>query len=126
MNHINLEELNAYVQASNNVINLMKNLYAALPKGEKHSAVEKQFENAEKALKASEAQLAKSFGYHLCQCTFPPQIMLQIGRHPTWEEMIFQCPKCENQSPTAGYFRGRDEAKQAADSEAKSWNARRI
>src|SRR5262249_48823266 len=60
-----------------------------LPPGS-DKAVSKQIEKAEAALRASEVELAKTLGYTLCQCTFPPQIML-------WKEAekSHVCPRPE-------------------------------
>ena len=57
-------------------------------------------EKAEKALRASEAELAKALGYKLCQCTFPPQIMLSKGHHAEQGMEIFKCEKCGKQEPS--------------------------
>jgi hypothetical protein len=43
---------------------------------------------AEEALKRSDTALAQKLGYHLCQCTYPPQIML-------WQESR-GCHVCPN------------------------------
>jgi hypothetical protein len=62
-----------------------------LPQGPKADAAQRQIEKAEVALKSSEAELAQTLGYRLCQCTWPPQIML-------WreQEKLYRCqnPQC--------------------------------
>ena len=69
-------------------IGLAKDAKDLLPGGDKKSSVEKTLDEAERASKLAEAQLAKALGYELCECTFPPQIMLRVG-----EEI--QCPNCK-------------------------------
>ena len=56
-------------------------------------------ETAEKSLTLGEAQIAKALGYHLCQCTFPPQIMLSKGHHPQSGMEIFSCSRCGKEDP---------------------------
>lgn len=72
----------------NKTINSLKGLKDLLPHGKEKETVQKNLEQAEQSTKLAEAQIAKGLGYDLCQCTFPPQIMLQVG-----EEV--QCPKCK-------------------------------
>jgi hypothetical protein len=61
-----------------------------LPKGPEREKAEEKIIQAEEALNRSEANLAKGLGYHLCKCTFPPQIML-------WDEKqkAHICPRPE-------------------------------
>lgn len=66
--------------------------------------VEKVIARADHQFCLADAQAAKALGYHLCQCTFPPQIMLSIGRHPRGDER-FQCPRCNSNEPPDKYFR---------------------
>ncbi len=57
-------------------LEVIKGAAALLPKGSKSEEAREQIERAEKELKASEGAVAKALGYKICQCTFPPQIML--------------------------------------------------
>jgi hypothetical protein len=66
----------AYLTAAKTALDLVKGLRSELPKGDKSDQIEKNIDDAERALKASEAELAKGLGYRICRCTFPPQIML--------------------------------------------------
>lgn len=93
---MDISEVQGYIRASKDVLDLLKTLGGLLPKGPQADAAQKKLEQAEKALLASEAQLAKALGYHLCQCTFPPQIMLWRER-----ESVFICPNesCGKQIP---------------------------
>lgn len=69
----------------------------------RQQTITQTLDQAERAAKLAEAQVAKALGYHLCQCTFPPQIMLSVGRHPNGSE-LFQCPYCKKQEPPGKYF----------------------
>ena len=109
--HVPIDEISAYVRASKDVLDMLKVMSGMLPKGQQHDDAEKQLATAERALRASEAQLAKALNYHLCQCTFPPQIMLRTGRHPVHDDEIFKCSNCGNQVPTEADFRSKDKFK---------------
>jgi hypothetical protein len=55
----------------------MKSAYNLLPTGAaEKKEIATKLEEAEHALELSNAKLAKELGYHLCQCQFPPKIML--------------------------------------------------
>jgi hypothetical protein len=75
----------------------------ALPDNSHSNAIEKSIEEAERQIRLAEVQVAQSLGYQLCQCTFPPQIMLSIGRHPRGRER-FQCPTCKKLEPSDQHF----------------------
>lgn len=100
MNTPSMDEVALYIRASKDVLDLMKTLGGFFPKGEKSADVEKRLAEAERALEAAQVQLAKSLGYHLCQCTFPPQIMLSNGHHAIIGTEIFQCGRCEKTHPS--------------------------
>ena len=116
-----MNDVNDYIVASKNVIDLFKALAGLLPKGDKHPEIQARLADAEKALRASEVQLAKSLGYRLCQCTFPPQIMLQVGRHGEWDQLIYKCPQCADQHPSELHFKQLTEAREQARREADAW-----
>jgi hypothetical protein len=71
-------------------IDLVRAGVGLLPKGPERDEAEAQVVQAEEALQRSEATVAKELGYHLCKCTFPPQIML-------WDEKqnANVCPRAE-------------------------------
>ncbi|HHX8438270.1 TPA: hypothetical protein ACVO1K_004429 [Vibrio diabolicus] len=77
-------------------IGLVKKTKDALPESQDKEAIEKSLEEAAKATKLAEAQIAQALGYKLCQCTFPPQIMLSVG-YIKYEE-IFKCKLCGKSS----------------------------
>jgi hypothetical protein len=82
-----IADLMNWLSASKTALDIFKGIRNELPQGPKTDEAQKQIEKAELALKSSEAELAKALGYHLCQCTFPPQAML-------WreQEKVFRCP----------------------------------
>lgn len=74
-------------------IDFLRGVVSLLPKGVDRNRAAEQVEQAETALKKSEAAVAKDLGFALCQCTFPPQIML-------WKEdqQANVCPNCGHSS----------------------------
>ena len=119
-------QVSEYIRASKDVLDILKTLGGLLPKGEKADAAKERLDQAEKALRASEAELAKALGYNLCQCTFPPQIMLSKGRHATHDQEIFECPRCSKQEPSARHFEALDRLKAQNESRSGgSWTASR-
>jgi hypothetical protein len=69
-------QLAAWIGAAKGSIDLVKVAAGLLPKSEKKDEIEQKLIDAERALAASNAKLAQELNYKLCQCTFPPQIML--------------------------------------------------
>jgi len=123
---MDMDQVSDYIKTSKNVLDILKTLGSLLPKGPQAEEAQRQLEQAEKALQASEAQLAQSLGYELCQCTFPPQIMLSKKRHHIHDKKIFECPGCGQQEPSETYFKKLDRL--AAHNEREhesSWTAAR-
>ena len=58
----------------------------------------KKLDDAEKATKLAEAQIAQSLGYQICKCAFPPTIMLSVEHRDLVE--IFKCPRCGKKYPS--------------------------
>jgi len=81
-------------------IGLIKKTQELLPESQDKDAISKSLAEAEKASKLAESQIAQALGYKLCQCTFPPQIMLSQGykelEHHHEEEFV--CPRCNKSS----------------------------
>lgn len=120
------EHVAEYIKASKDVMEIFKTMVGFLPKGEEADEAEKRLEQAEKALRASEAQLAQALGYQLCQCTFPPQIMLSTGRHPVHGNEIYKCERCGKQEPSEHKFAQMDRLKEQNDRlSGSSWTAAR-
>jgi hypothetical protein len=78
------QQVAEYINLSRSALGLFKEAHAALPKGEKRDELEQRIGAAEASLKRSDAALAKQLGYKLCQCTFPPQIMLWKEQQKSW------------------------------------------
>lgn len=80
-------DLKYYVSLSKDALDLLKAAYGALPKGAQRDKVEEKVKAAADLLSRADAKLAKDLGYRMCQCTFPPQIML-------WREAerVWACP----------------------------------
>lgn len=88
---MDVTDIKDWLEASKTAVDLLKTAYAVLPKGQNRDEIENKVRMAEDILKRSDAKLAKDLGYHLCQCTFPPPIML-------WEKDFdwWKCPGCGN------------------------------
>ena len=84
MDFTDLSELLSSVKGG---IDVLKGARDLLPKGKNRDELENKIQAAEDILKRADAKLAKDLGYNLCQCTFPPQIML--WREP---EQSYVCP----------------------------------
>jgi len=79
-----LAEIVTYITLAREGLGMLKELRELMPKGPKRDEIEQKLKRAEEALQRSDAQLAKQLGYDLCECTFPPQIML-------WREQEKAC-----------------------------------
>jgi hypothetical protein len=69
-------DLEGWLTAAKDGMALLKAAAAVLPKGEKRAEIESKLDAAASAMARSDAKLAKELGGKLCDCTFPPQIML--------------------------------------------------
>ncbi|NPD68714.1 hypothetical protein HN018_13115 [Lichenicola cladoniae] len=83
-------DIPAWLSTGRDAVALLKAAGGLLPKGEKKAEIEGKIEDAEVALRKSNALLAKDLGFPLCQCTFPSSIML-------WKEAqkAHVCPNLE-------------------------------
>ena len=104
-----------FLSASKTLLDIFKTFRQEMPQGTKADEAQKQIAKAEEALEATKAKLAQSLGFTLCQCTFPPQIMLSKGYHETHGMELFVCPSCGKQEPSEHTIRQYDEVK--ADNE---------
>jgi hypothetical protein len=116
-----LNEVLGYIQASKGVLDILRTLGGLLPTGPGADAAQQRLGQAEKALRAAEVQLAHSLGYRLCQCTFPPQIMLSKGYHHTHNLELFTCPTCGKQEPSAHTIRQYDDVKAHNEGLGPGW-----
>lgn len=87
-----IAELTAFAELSKRLISLVKEVSDALPDGARRENIERELKLAERELALAEASTARELGYELCQCTFPPQIMLFTGKGRT-----FKCPNCKHE-----------------------------
>jgi hypothetical protein len=83
-----------YLTAAKTALDIIKGVRSQLPKGPEADKAQQQIEKAEAALKTSEAELAKSLGFQLCKCSFPPPIMLWSAA-----ERTNICPACGDKNP---------------------------
>jgi len=87
-----IEQISDYLSAGKDAVTILKGLRDLIPNGKQKDDIDAKIKDAEKALRTAEAAAAKDLGYHLCRCTFPPQIMLyQAARK------AHACPACPNE-----------------------------
>jgi hypothetical protein len=71
----------------------------ALPAGEKKDAIGQSLGQAERQMQLAEAQIARSLGYKLCHCDYPPTPMLLVGYRIDGfgnRADVHECPVCKN------------------------------
>lgn len=81
--------ISEYIKASADALILIKTLYPLLPT-QNRDEVEAKIYAAEEALQKANVSLAQAWKFPLCQCTFPPQIMLWRN-----SEKAHFCPRQE-------------------------------
>jgi hypothetical protein len=79
-----------YIRLSKDALGIFKTAFELLPKGQKRDEIERSVSAAEQALKRSDVALAQKLHFNLCQCTWPPQIMLWHNN-----EKAIVCPRQE-------------------------------
>jgi hypothetical protein len=61
-------------------------------------AIDTALATASSSAAIAEAEIAKALGYEFCRCTFPPQIMLTVGRidnnHAKMRGQVYECAAC--------------------------------
>ena len=62
-------------------------------------AAERAFDEAEKAAKLADAQLAQALGYKLCRHRFPPDVMLERFDEEADVRGYWACPECGREDP---------------------------
>ena len=110
-------DLKDYVSLSKEALGLLKAAYSVLPKGAQRDDAEKKLEAAVALLARSDARLAKDLGYKMCQCTFPPQVMLWVEAENAW--------KCQNEPCGAKITRTRTREWEEEQGEGRLVQARR-
>ena len=89
-----LTELISAIQLGREAFSFTKDLIKeTVPESQQKRIAMEKVEEAEKALKLAEAKVAQELKYHLCRCTFPPQIMLDISQRGS--DPLFECPRCK-------------------------------
>lgn len=78
------KDLSEFMSAGKSALDLLKAAYGVLPKGVERDKIEAEIKRAEDLLSRSDAKLAKDLGYKICQCTFPPQVMLWRENDKAW------------------------------------------
>jgi len=73
---MNYAEIEDWVDLARGTVDLLKSAAVMLPKGNKRTVIEAKIKEAEDTLKRSDARLARELGLKLCDCTFPPNVML--------------------------------------------------
>lgn len=77
-----------------NALGLVKDTKDMLPVAQQ-AAVTKSLDEADRAARIAEAQIAKALGFRLHPCTFPPQIMLEAKGA---QGAVWRCPACGHEN----------------------------
>lgn len=85
-----LEELKAGLEMAASALSILRQARDSLPESPEKDLSSLEIKAAERQLALAESQIAQSLGYELCQCTFPPQIMLY---DPKKQDLF--CPVCK-------------------------------
>ena len=85
----------AMIEALRGMLALGKEVKDAMPEGAKKVAFERALKEFDHSAETVKIELAKKWGYPLCNCAFPPTIMLRSGYEQgrnVWDE--YTCPGC--------------------------------
>jgi hypothetical protein len=99
-----LADLKTAIDVFRSGIALAKEGKDLLPPGPAKDGATAAFEKATTQVAVAEATMAKGLGYQLCQCQWPPQIMLLKEVHPRRGNKVFVCQACKRQEPPQAYF----------------------
>lgn len=95
----------ALMEGLRGMLALSKEVKDAMPEGtpQKEAFEEAVTELSTRAEKFK-VELANEWGYPLCRCTFPPQIMIRVGKEYAGVDLqtylpmeaydVYKCPKC--------------------------------
>jgi hypothetical protein len=89
---MDLPDILGVITGVKGVVETLRSAKELLPASKTKDEIESKLAEAEIALKKSDARLAKELGYELCQCTFPPSIMLWKERE---KAHVCQNPECQ-------------------------------
>ena len=90
----------AILDGLRSAIELVKDISAASNgNDDQKRLVEEALNKTADATRVAEVEIAKTFGYELCKCDFPPTPMLTVGHivlggGPRNVTPVFECPKC--------------------------------
>src|SRR5262245_4890116 len=93
-----VESLKGALQTLAAALGAMKAAKDLMPASPERDAASKAIEDAERAVRIAEAQAAREFGYPLCGCTFPPQIML-LQSEPGRKFCCSECGRVDDRTP---------------------------
>lgn len=95
-----MESVKLGLSLFSDAVGLAKKTKDALPDSKNKDTIEKSLNEAGKAAKLAEAQIAQALGYKLCKCEFPPLVMLSTGYKETRQGYIenYVCPSCSKSS----------------------------
>lgn len=65
-----------WLKSVKTLVDVAKGVSGLIPKGPDRAKIDAALEDVERAAGKTDAALAKALGYNLCQCAFPPPIML--------------------------------------------------
>lgn len=85
---MNIESFRIALELFNKALTTVKQIKDLLPQSPQKEVVAKTLIEAETAFKIAETKAAEELGYRLCQCTWPPQIMLAL------KNGNLKCPHC--------------------------------
>lgn len=76
---MDIDSLSKGIKLISDTITTLKKLKDFLPSGKEKKDIEQDLNEAENKIMIAEAELAKGFGYQLCQRHFPPGIQIEIA-----------------------------------------------
>jgi hypothetical protein len=95
---MDFDDLKVGIDLFKSAIGLAKEAKDLLPDSDQKTTIVSSLDTAEQTTAIAVAQIAKALDYRLCQCTFPPQIMLSIGYDEDGIEK-FKCHNCNKEWP---------------------------
>lgn len=95
-----LQLVEAYTKgltAVKSAVDILEQMKDHLPEGEAKSALVQRIAEAEHALQLVHSEMGKSLDRLLCQCTWPPQVMVTVGSSEKGKMELWKCPNCGKQ-----------------------------
>lgn len=86
-----MDEVSEFLADAGQFLSVFKQAKDLLPESKEKDEAAQALETAESSFKVAEAQLAQSMGFELCQCSWPPHIMLYRQ-----ELDEYHCSECGN------------------------------